>query len=172
MRIATTNLDIYKRCHNKYEITYFPSVDELLQSPTSYDLYFIDPGALTQNHIDKIVCTKMKTSSTDYLFIMQKAQWKKIYLNDINYINIEHRSIVYHTTFGNESTSTLQTSFKKAVKLINHSSFLFLEPALLINLANIDTLQKDCIIFANGDKCYIPTTKYNLILDKLKDINY
>ena len=63
----------------------------------------------------------------------------KINISEINYANIENRSICYHLKQGETIESQkLRTTFEKSIgEIKNESGFLFVHPALLLNLKNI-----------------------------------
>ena len=87
---------------------------------------------------------------------------KRIELKDLNFIDIEERSLFYH--LDNEvikARCILRTSFAKAVEqyLCNDNLF-FLKPSLLINIDNIQFLDKDHIIFKNDETLYFPKKYY------------
>ena len=93
---------------------------------------------------------------------------KRVELKDLNFIDIEERSLFYH--LDNEvikARCTLRTSFAKAVEpyLCNDNLF-FLKPSLLININNIQFLDKDHIIFKNDEILYFPKKYYIEIYDK------
>jgi hypothetical protein len=66
---------------------------------------------------------------------------------------------------------TLRVAFEKAMaQLINHESFVFIDPSLLINLSEIKILEKDHVIFENGDVVYFPKKAYDLVRERW--VNY
>ena len=93
---------------------------------------------------------------------------KRVELKDLNFIDIEERSLFYHLD-GEviKARCTLRTSFAKAVEsyLCNDNLF-FLKPSLLINIDNIQFLDKDHIIFKNDEILYFPKKYYIEIYDK------
>lgn len=171
------NYDIYiiepspkvSKLNHQGKIVYYGNVTNQIFAATPYAI-LDDP--ISHKQLYKIISSLSSIIENNYLFIIQKNACQRLYIPNINYVNIEGRSLVYHLIDKNETTSTIQTSFKKATHLINHPSFIFLAPALLINLYNIKVLNDDNIIFYNNDKCYIPKTKYKLIYETLQDISY
>ena len=91
---------------------------------------------------------------------------KRIYIKDLNYINITNRNLRYHLADGREYDSqTLRQSFSKEVSpLLIKPELYFIQPSLLVNLTNIETLWPDHMQFENGDIVYYPKTAY----EKLK----
>ena len=91
---------------------------------------------------------------------------KRIYIKDLNYINITNRNLRYHLADGREYDSqTLRQSFSKEISpLLIKPELYFIQPSLLVNLTNIETLWADHMQFENGDIVYYPKTAY----EKLK----
>lgn len=92
---------------------------------------------------------------------------QRIYIKDLNYINILNRNLCYHLSNGKEYESqTLRKSFVKEIEPLLVKPGLFLiQPSLLINLTNVETLWADHLRFENGDVIYFPKTAY----DRLKE---
>ena len=92
---------------------------------------------------------------------------KRIYVKDLNYINITKRNLRYHLADGREYDSqTLRQSFSKEINpLLIKPELYFIQPSLLVNLTNIETLWADHLSFENGDILYFPKTAY----EKLKE---
>ena len=91
---------------------------------------------------------------------------KRIYLKDLNYINITNRNLRYHLADRREYDSqTLRQLFAKEIEpLLIKPELYFIQPSLLVNLTNIETLWADHMQFENGDIVYYPKTAY----EKLK----
>ena len=93
---------------------------------------------------------------------------RRINLNDLNFIDIEERSLFYH--LHNEvirARCILRTSFIKATEhYLHNDNLIFLKPSLLINMDNIQFLNKDHIIFNNNDVLYFPKKHYIEIYEK------
>jgi hypothetical protein len=91
---------------------------------------------------------------------------KRIYVKDLNYINITKRNLRYHLADGREYDSqTLRQSFSKEISpLLIKPELYFIQPSLLVNMTNIETLWDDHMQFENGDIVYYPKTAY----EKLK----
>ena len=90
---------------------------------------------------------------------------KRIYLKDLNYINIMNRNLRYHLADGREYDSqTLRQSFSKEISpLLIKPELYFIQPSLLVNLTNIETLYADHMQFENGDIVYYPKSSYDKI---------
>jgi hypothetical protein len=91
---------------------------------------------------------------------------KRIYVKDLNYINITKRNLRYHLADGREYDSqTLRQSFSEEISpLLIKPELYFIQPSLLVNMTNIETLWDDHMQFENGDIVYYPKTAY----EKLK----
>lgn len=93
---------------------------------------------------------------------------KRVELKDLNFIDIEERSLFYHLNDKViKARCILRTSFAKAIEpyLCNENLF-FLKPSLLINIDNIQFLNKDHIIFKNDEILYFPKKYYIEIYEK------
>lgn len=93
---------------------------------------------------------------------------KRTDLINLNFIDIENRSLSYH--LNNETIKArciLRTSFAKAIEQYLHNdNLIFLKPSLLINIDNIQFLNKDHIIFKNDEILYFPKKHYCEIYEK------
>lgn len=93
---------------------------------------------------------------------------KRTDLINLNFIDIENRSLSYH--LNNETIKArciLRTSFAKAIEQYLHNdNLIFLKPSLLINIDNIQFLNKDNIIFKNDEILYFPKKHYCEIYEK------
>lgn len=89
-------------------------------------------------------------------------------LTNLNFIDIENRSLFYHLK--NETVQArcvLRTSFAKAIEQYLHNdNLIFLKPSLLINIDNIEFLNKDHIIFKNNEVLYFPKKHYCEIYER------
>ena len=111
-------------------------------------------------NIDKIV--------TKLIIISAKEGDRRVSLDYLNYIDIEQRSLCYHLK--NEDVNArciLRTSFSKAIEhYLHNDNLIFLKPSLLINMDNIEYLNKDHIIFKNNDILYYPKKHYQEIYER------
>ena len=102
---------------------------------------------------------------------MARCEDQRIYIKDLNYINIVNRNLRYHLSNGKEYDSqTLRQSFSKEVNsLLEKPELYFIQPSLLINLTNIETIWADHLRFENGDIVYFPKAAYEKLLEKWKN---
>ena len=109
-----------------------------------------------------------RKSLTRIIIISVSEGDKRISLDKLNYMGIEQRSLCYHLTIGNmKARCILRTSFIKAIEpYLRHENLLFIKPSLLINLDNIDILDKEKIIFTNGETLYFPKRHYEEIYER------
>lgn len=93
---------------------------------------------------------------------------RRIDMDLLNYIDIEQRSLCYHLKSGPvKAAHVLRTSFAKAIEhYLHNKNLLFIKPSLLINMDNVDILNKDHIIFSNGEILYYPKKHYGLIYEQ------
>lgn len=97
--------------------------------------------------------------------IKTKDGYQKITLNDLLYINIEQRSSCFHFKNGMAIYSTcLHSPFSKENNyLLNHSELLLIEPSLILNLDNINKINREHITFSNGEIFYLPRKAYDKV---------
>lgn len=109
---------------------------------------------------------KLKIKRIAVIIKLAHTEDKRIYIKDLNYINIIKRNLRYHLADGREIDGpTLRNSFAKEVSsLLCKPELYFIQPSILINLTNVETLWQDHMQFENGDVLYYPKTAY----DKLK----
>ena len=87
---------------------------------------------------------------------------KRIFVKDLNYIDINYRNLCFHEISQNITGSILRKSFEKEVQsYLQHDELFFLKPGQVINVSNIDKLANDHIVFRNGAVLYYPKSKYN-----------
>lgn len=106
----------------------------------------------------------------DTVIIKVPGGEKRVRINQLNYIDISKRCLCYHLKEGAMfDGQTLRESFGRAIHpLENHPSCLFLSPSFLINLASIDTVLNDRVIFEDGSSTYITKNQHDRILEKWK----
>ena len=98
----------------------------------------------------------------ELVIISTSKGYKRVELKDLNFIDIEERSLFYHlNTEVIKARCILRTSFAKAVEqYLYNDNLFFLKPSLLINIDNIQFLNKDHIIFKNDEVLYFPKKYY------------
>lgn len=128
----------------------------------------IDPEDVIEvlNHIRKEI-------KKDIIIIKTAQGERRVFINQLNYINIIKRNLCYHLCEGEVfDGQMLRGSFEKAITpLQNHPSLLFLSPSLLINMENIKVLSSDHAIFDNDDIVYFPKKSYDLVNNRWKKNN-
>lgn len=133
--------------------------------------YFMSKPLEDADFIDILKEIK-KEIQHDNIIIKTAMGERRIRVNHLNYINIVKRCLCYHLTDGAMfDGQTLRSSFEKAIDpLQKHKAFLFLAPSLLINIGEIQAVNKDHIIFENGDILYFPLKQYETVRNSW--INY
>ena len=121
---------------------------------------------LDNNDVDR---TKLAEKIITKLIIIPASEGdKRISLDSLNYVNIEQRSLCYHLK--NEDVTArcvLRTSFAKAIEhYLHNDNLIFVKPSLLVNVDNIEILNKDHMIFTNGKILYFPKKHYESIYEK------
>ena len=92
----------------------------------------------------------------------------KVYVKQIKYINIENRSICYHLIDGvNIESQKLRTSFNNSIgnNVKNCKDLIYLKPALVFNLEQIQSIDRYKVVFNDGEEYYFPKCKYNILLE-------
>ena len=112
------------------------------------------------------ILTEIKEDIRQDSFIIKiPSGERRVRVDDLNYVNIVRRCLCYHLKDGNMfDGQTLRSSFEKAIHpLEEHKSFIFLAPSLLINLNEIQIINKDHLIFDNADILYFPMKQYDVL---------
>ena len=112
---------------------------------------------------DAPVSIKIVTKTRSKIMLVPTAAGEElIYIRNLNYINIEERSLCYHLTDGIlKASHVLRNSFEKSIRQYLHNdNLMFIKPSLLINLANIKSMDKDKLTFRNGEVLYYPKKYY------------
>ena len=113
---------------------------------------------------------KIITKTRSKIMLVPTAAGEElIYVKNLNYINIEERSLCYHLTDGVlKASHVLRNSFEKSIcQYLHNDNLMFIKPSLLINLQNIKALNKDYITFTNNEVLYYPRKYYLEIREKL-----
>ena len=122
----------------------------------------------SEESLDKII-DNLKSKIKQLAVVIKLAHngEKRLDIKKLNYINITNRNLRYHLTDNTELNSqTLRQSFQKEIApLLINPELYFIAPSLLINLANIEELYADHIVFINKATLYYPRSAY----DKLKE---
>ena len=117
--------------------------------------------------VEGILSDIKKEIKNESVIIQTAAGERKVYVQQLNYVNITKRCLSYHLMDCVFEGQTLRGSFEKAITpLQNNPMLLFLHPSLLINLNNIKELSSDHIIFENDDITYFPKKAYDTIREK------
>ena len=146
-------------------------INKAYEATTIFADYFL-PKPIPVDGLKKILSKVLKSIRGNSLVIQTAAGERRVRLNIINYVNIVKRCLCYHLNDGSMfDGQTLRVAFEKAMaQLINHESFVFIDPSLLINLSEIKILEKDHAIFENGDVVYFPKKAYDLVRERW--VNY
>ena len=114
---------------------------------------------------------KEKIKKKAIIVKLAHSEDQRIYLKELNYINISNRNLRYHLSTGKEYDSqTLRQSFVKEIApLLSKPGLFLIQPSLLINLTNVETLWADHLRFENGEVIYFPKIAYDKIKDAWKN---
>lgn len=81
---------------------------------------------------------------------------------ELNYINIEGRSLAYHTDNKVYYSKCLRASFMKSIPEISNKPELYITAtALIVNLSKIKKINGEQLTFMNGDYIYVPKSQIN-----------
>ena len=117
--------------------------------------------------VEGILSDIKKEIKNESIIIQTAVGERKVYIQQLNYVNIIKRCLSYHLMDGVFDGQTLRGSFEKAITpLQNHPMLLFLHPSLLININNIRELRNDHIVFENDDIVYFPKKAYDTIRER------
>ena len=109
---------------------------------------------------------KIVTKTRSKIMLVPTAAGEElIYIRNLNYINIDERSICYHLVDGMlKASHVLRNSFEKSIsQYLHNDNLLFIKPSLLINLANIKAMDREKITFRNNEILYYPKKYYEYI---------
>ena len=112
---------------------------------------------------------KIVTKTRSRIMLVPTAAGEElIYIRNLNYINIEERSLCYHLVDGVlKASHVLRGSFEKSIRQYLHNeNLMFIKPSLLINLANVKALDKEKITFRNNEILYYPKKYYDDIRER------
>lgn len=107
--------------------------------------------------LDKIVL-EIKGEEKENLEIKVREGQKRIWLEELLYVDITNRAPCYHIKDGTclEGLS-LRHPFKEAVKdLIASGNFAMAGASMAVNLSQIDFMSRNTVIMAGGDTIYPP----------------
>ena len=98
---------------------------------------------------------------------------ERLFIKELNYINIENRCLSYHLTDGtNRSSMCLRTSFINEVEpILKHKDLYFVPKTLIVNLNNIRGMDKtfSLVIFENNDTITVPKKYFDELHDTWKE---
>ena len=165
---AKEELDKWQIENNMKFIFVTSDIKDILDIVQNHPEQYLLISPLEQEGLIKIFDhLKTKIKHAAIIAKLAHTEDKRIYIKDLNYINIINRNLRYHLADGREYDSqTLRQSFAKEINpLLIKPELYFIQPSLLVNLTNIETLYADHMEFENGDIVYFPKTAY----DKLKE---
>lgn len=95
--------------------------------------------------------------------------YRKIKIDDINYINIERRNLCIHTLDNKKIMGCcLRQSFREETKkLIKFQELYLIGNALIINLNNVKNIYSNYIEFINDAQIYYPPKYYKELIQNL-----
>ena len=128
----------------------------------------IDPDDL--NGILKDIKIKIRQDS---VIIKTNCGERRVFVNDLNYVNIIKRSLCYHVVNGGTfDGQSLRGSFEKEIHPLDENpKLLFLAPSLLINVSNIKILDTDNITFEDDTVLYFPKKGFPIVQARWKKYN-
>lgn len=157
-------------------IHYTKYKERMLNNKTIYFVILLDdPGSVSYNPQFNYFTAPFETpalklilddilneleNSTIMITIPHEGE-KQLFIKDLNYIDIVHRSLCFHEINQNTTGFIVRQSFEKEVqKYLKHEELFLLKPSLVVNVSNIKILAEDHAVFRNGAILYYPKTKY------------
>ena len=156
-----------KQNHLKFIFT-TSDIKDIVEIMQNYPEHYLLLAPIEEESLNKVFRNlKEKIKKKAIIVKLAHSEDQRIYLKDLNYINITKRNLRYHLSSGKEYDSqTLRQSFSKEISpLLSKPELYFIQPSLLVNLTNIETLFSDHLQFENGDVVYYPKSAY----EKLKE---
>ena len=131
--------------------------------------YFLKKPLSPDDIIEILADIRTKVKK-DAVIIKTATGERRVFVNQLNYINIVRRCLCYHLSEGGTfDGQTLRGSFEKAITpLQEHPYLLFLQPSLLVNINNIKVLNNDNIIFDNDEQLFFPKKAYDQVVERWK----
>lgn len=180
--LAIINYKIYKKYKkeidiankNKVKLLFLINCNDTLEMIEAFQNYpsnYILLRPAKQEYFFNIL-NDIKTQIKEESFMIRIPHGgdERIKIKDLNYINIENRSLMYHLKHNKEVSSvSLRERFVVATKsLMEHPELYFMAPSLIVNMTNIKILYKDHIEFYDGSILYFPETHYRDLKEKWK----
>lgn len=135
------------------------------------DYFLLKP--INPNELEGVMNDIKRHIRIDSIIIKTPEGDRRVYTNDLNYINIVKRCLCYHLIDGSTfDGQILRGAFEKAIyPLQKHPKLVFLPPSLLVNMTNIKILNKEYVTFENDDILYFSRKSYDLIKQKWEKYN-
>ena len=121
--------------------------------------------------LDK-ACKEIKAEEPLSINVKTKSGLKIINTDDILYIDIVNRSLAYHLK-GDDSVEgmTLRVPFMEAVGfLLGSKNFVTCGNRVVVNVENIDSVDKEKVVFKEGSMLFPSKTACASFYDKIKEI--
>lgn len=176
------NVDIFIVNLDRYDITtiqnikgYFILVgndlSKLVFNNNACNNYFVR-NLLDFNKIEEILLHIRKKIQKNSIIVPTSKGDYRLLISELNYIDIEGRSLCYHLANGASLCSrSMTTSFKKTISpLDEHDLLLFIKPSLLINVNHIRIIDTNRITFDNNDWLPVTKTQREIIQERWNDI--
>jgi len=152
--IFATNMSQY--AVNGYRVHAF----DFLLKPISYENFEFDLLKLARN---------IKSDSGKYLWFSYKKLNKKIFYDEILYIDSYQHDVTIHTD--NNQSYTFRYTINELMTKINSEHFMRVSKAYIVNLKKVIGFEEDMIIMKNGTKLLVPIKRKKEFLDALnKDV--
>lgn len=167
--IFIVNLDAYYDeivIHNTegYFIFVGNDLSKIILDNNACNNYFIKKP-IDYDKLDEILLHIRKKIQKNFIVVQTNLGDLKLQISELNYVNIEGRSLCYHLVNDEKFYSnSLTGSFKKAITpLDKHEMLLFLHPALLLNVSKIRIIDTNIIYFENGEKINVSSKSREII---------
>ena len=152
--VFITNLQNY--AIKGYEVNAF----DYILKPITYNIF--------SKKMNKIIPVALLTSSNS-IIITSNSERKKIFINDIIYVETSKHRLIYHTLSENIEQ---WSSMKEAYINLNKYGFELCNSCYLVNLKCIEKISNDIIVVTGGDQLRISRPKRKSFLDAFTSFDY
>ena len=128
------------------------------------DNYVIKPASIEKfdSILDAAIASLERDRRSTLVEIRTRNGFIRIPSDEIAYINIVNRSLCYHMVDGSSVRSLiLRESFRSAVdELLGDPHFCIAGASLLVNLANVQVVNRNLLIFNHGESLMLPRNAF------------
>ena len=152
----------YKKCKIIY---YTENRNAALRAfEVNADNYVIKPASLEKfdSVLNAAIDSLERERRVSLIEVKTKTGYVRIPSDEIAYVNIVNRALCFHMTDGNSIRSlVLRKPFKTAVAdFVIDPLFCVVGASLMVNLAAIQAISRDVILFSHGERLLLPRNAF------------